>query len=183
MPNPPLKYGININIYKNHLIESISIYIKIHWYFPCGKDFSAPENGNWKSYSRFTGMERELEIAFPFYEKGIKFSKRKGNLMLLFPGMAGNRNNIKRGSHCWIEVPPWLVKPPTPFEDWTCLSLNHFVFTCFKLFHFLLSLNNIVEVVMDTVGQFHIRNVQNLKNACISRPYSRMEISFPGMGN
>ena len=31
MPNPPLRYGININIYKNHLIESISIYIKIHF--------------------------------------------------------------------------------------------------------------------------------------------------------
>ena len=31
MPNPPLRYWININIYKDHLIESISIYIKIHF--------------------------------------------------------------------------------------------------------------------------------------------------------
>ena len=39
-------------------------------------------------------MKRELEIAFPFYEKGMEmeFSNRKGNLMLLFPGMAGNGN-------------------------------------------------------------------------------------------
>ena len=43
-------------------------------------------------------MERELEIAFPFYEKGMEmeFSNRKGNLMLLFPGMAGNRNYKKK---------------------------------------------------------------------------------------
>ena len=51
-------------------------------------------------------MKRELEIAFPFYEKGMEmeFSNRKGNLMLLFPGMAGNGNNIKRGSHCWTAM-------------------------------------------------------------------------------
>ena len=106
-----------------------------------GKGFLATGNGigNWKSNSRFSGRERESKIASRFTGRKMEFFNKKGNLRLLFPGMAGNGNNLRRalssrtrrGSHCWIEMPPWLVKPPSPFKTWTCngLSRNHFVLT------------------------------------------------------
>ena len=61
--------------------------------------------------------ERELKITFTFYEKGMGIKKlhfrffqkgngifqreRKGNLRLLFPGMAGNGNgNFYKKNRC-----------------------------------------------------------------------------------